>query len=524
MKSSVLILGDGSPSIDSIFESISTRFMSVVGPTLSHDIDLSFDEIKFYSAILIVPGDRFPPLPLGFQEVISEYVGQGGLLVSTPFLSWSVQHKQNQIIGEILPIHCEKFYEDVHAKWELTYLPMNGYTSGCDEVGEFIKPRVFEIPRCSGEHLRVKDGALIYAKDLVNNNPAIVSWAVGDGRVTYINLSHHSHEISKNYDVWRIPQLTDILFSLLGGSIGASSSLNFNGMSSADIIGDDFDGVIFTSLTYRSEASKNKYIWNKTNSSGLKHVSDFYGAHSNPIIFDDGKVEYGNDEYFEGPYGNPKKAYLDHIKLVPQNPFLYLNQDDYESMTYPEKIYVCRSLLRILNDDGHWQKVYRGIMNKPQGMSLSSKKMNQWKGKALEIFACYFFRTFPGARIINKNIRTATGEIDLMISIENIANNRINLGNPILIECKNTNNKIQSKDIRIFQSKIEEAGVKTGILVSKKRLTGNNSNNAMALISTIKKTSKINIIFLSFFELESMLRLHSPHTYLENIYYELFQA
>ena len=92
------------------------------------------------------------------------------------------------------------------------------------------------------------------------------------------------------------------------------------------------------------------------------------------------------------------------------------------------------------------------------------------KGTSLEDLAEYLFLCLPGLSVVARRLRTSAEEIDLAFS--NDGNGFLReLGDPFLVECKNTAEPISAGIVRDLQTKVRTKGLRTAFLVTTNTLT-----------------------------------------------------
>ncbi len=97
------------------------------------------------------------------------------------------------------------------------------------------------------------------------------------------------------------------------------------------------------------------------------------------------------------------------------------------------------------------------------------------KGKALEDLICFLFEAVPGimTRRNKKNI-FETEEVDVFLWNEFFPGGLPSPAFPphILVECKNWSEKVSSKEVSWFDTKLRDRGLFLGILISMQGITG----------------------------------------------------
>jgi CheY-like chemotaxis protein/Holliday junction resolvase-like predicted endonuclease len=134
-------------------------------------------------------------------------------------------------------------------------------------------------------------------------------------------------------------------------------------------------------------------------------------------------------------------------------------------------------------------------------------KTNKEKKNSLENFAEILFETLPGFKCYQKNIKTSTGEIDLIFSIDHKASKLFkDWGQYIAIECKNWTEKIDTQVVSHFAQKLRNAKIKVGIILAKSGITGDSSKDAMGQIRNIFQQENISIITFDLSDLEKIVQ------------------
>lgn len=83
------------------------------------------------------------------------------------------------------------------------------------------------------------------------------------------------------------------------------------------------------------------------------------------------------------------------------------------------------------------------------------KETSKKKGKLFEDFVKMFVRLEPGFKIVKRNLRTKSEEIDILIQNKVLSPHWLKYNSPyIMVEAKNWNERIEAKHIRDFVTKI----------------------------------------------------------------------
>lgn len=120
---------------------------------------------------------------------------------------------------------------------------------------------------------------------------------------------------------------------------------------------------------------------------------------------------------------------------------------------------------------------YRAMYSAALNDSTSSEK-----GKALERLAEYIFLCVPGLHLRARNLRTLTEEIDLAFGNDGVGFWR-EIGSPFIVECRNLISPVDAKMIRDFKGKMQTKALRTGFVVTTKRLTRDARNEQRQALS-----------------------------------------
>ena len=148
---------------------------------------------------------------------------------------------------------------------------------------------------------------------------------------------------------------------------------------------------------------------------------------------------------------------------------------------------------------------------------------NDEKGKALEKWSVEMFSLIDGIKVEDIKIRTDSEEIDIMLSNEKTSSFWVNLGDPILVECKNWKNKVGVPEISNFFLKLLRRQLKVGIFITVNGFTGDEYRNAIGTIQDLR-TLGYRIIVM---EEQDILDINScthPTDKIRERYYALFKS
>ena len=100
------------------------------------------------------------------------------------------------------------------------------------------------------------------------------------------------------------------------------------------------------------------------------------------------------------------------------------------------------------------------------------------KGKSLEILMAYLFLTSPGFEVL-RNLVSFDAQIDLLVRNLHTSDPILDeFGKYIIVECRNIIEKADAKSIRDFAAKIVQVSSNSGIIVTKKGITGDAEKEA----------------------------------------------
>ena len=96
------------------------------------------------------------------------------------------------------------------------------------------------------------------------------------------------------------------------------------------------------------------------------------------------------------------------------------------------------------------------------------------KGRLLEDLICYLFEDIPGITITIRNELDAfrAGEIDVAFFNEKHPDGLFFVDHFVLVECKNWSDPVGSSEVAWFDRKLQDRGLKEGILVALNGITG----------------------------------------------------
>ncbi len=149
---------------------------------------------------------------------------------------------------------------------------------------------------------------------------------------------------------------------------------------------------------------------------------------------------------------------------------------------------------------------------------VKSATSNLAKKDSLEGLSKYFLNGVKGLRVIEKDYRGPSEEIDLLVANESCEIPLNNIGNPVAVECRHRRKPASSKDIRDFYGKLAAIGLKAGILVSLKGVTGN-LYDAVGVIRDARKNG-ITIVVITLEDLKGVVDGKKPMEIVKECFYK----
>ncbi len=148
---------------------------------------------------------------------------------------------------------------------------------------------------------------------------------------------------------------------------------------------------------------------------------------------------------------------------------------------------------------------------------VKNASSNVAKKNALENLADYLLSNLEGFRVIRRNYRGPSEEIDLLVANESNDTFLRLLGTPILVECRHRKGPATSRDVRDFKGKLEGAGLKSGILITLRGIAGD-KYDAIAVVREGRK-SGISIIVINMDDLTSICESKDPLEVIKECFY-----
>ena len=149
---------------------------------------------------------------------------------------------------------------------------------------------------------------------------------------------------------------------------------------------------------------------------------------------------------------------------------------------------------------------------------VENASSNIAKKNTLENLAEYLFNSLEGFSVIKRNYRGPSEEIDLLVANESKDVFLGSLGTPLAVECRHRKTPASSKDIRDFKGKLEDAGLKSGILITLKGIAGDRYD-AVAVTREARKAG-MSIIVVSMNDLISIGEGKDPIEAIKECFYK----
>ena len=149
---------------------------------------------------------------------------------------------------------------------------------------------------------------------------------------------------------------------------------------------------------------------------------------------------------------------------------------------------------------------------------VKSARSNVTKKESLENLSKYFLNGVAGLKVIEKNRRGPSEELDLVIANESSDPPLKTIGNPIAVECRHRRKPASSKDIRDFCGKLTSVGLRAGILISLKGVTGD-IYDAVGVIRDARKNG-VSIIVINLEDLSQIVKGKKPLEVIRDCFYK----
>jgi hypothetical protein len=159
---------------------------------------------------------------------------------------------------------------------------------------------------------------------------------------------------------------------------------------------------------------------------------------------------------------------------------------------------------------------------KPYWERVFTADTKETKGQTLEALLCVLFESLKGFNVIDKDVRTSSEEIDILIGNESTDPFLSKLGTPILVECKHWKFPVGAKDVNWFITKVKKRSLNVGILVAWKGITGNEYKDANL---EIKRALEANVTIVILTK-DQLMEVYSERDFsylLKNCYYNPYK-
>ena len=130
------------------------------------------------------------------------------------------------------------------------------------------------------------------------------------------------------------------------------------------------------------------------------------------------------------------------------------------------------------------------------------------KGQSLEQLMVWLLPHLPGFRVRAKDVFSSdhSQEIDILVWNEKIQDGGLpSFGEKLIVECKNWNRRVDSSDVAWFYWKMRVGGVREGILVAAKGVTGvrERRTSAQAILTAANgENPSVRILVITLAEIE----------------------
>lgn len=489
MHGEILIIGDGSPGTEELYDALREEYGSrglFTGP-LTSELDVSYASLRGFDYVVLCPGNRYPDISTSLQSHIREYVAGGGFLVCLPFTTYAAHIHGNRIIEELLPVTCKGYFEEsttsiLHnsiRRPKGTPKNVNPNSPKC-----YLEPQDRDVTGVAGEFLSPKADVDVLGTIGVGKRqtPLAVHWRVGEGDVFYFNLSYHPCRERPGFFLDEAQEST-LAFRLLD----SWTSLCSWARPKAE-----------PSDTRRRRIRLPRFV------TGLAAMFED-ATPVKPYVENDkwGLFDYVNSRYIH--YGEGRSP---HSLLMP-------SLDEYESLPLALRVSVVRCLLtatRLLWVPDHASVTPRDLLS--DDWREIFEPSNDKKKRYFESLLLYFLLLPEPLSFENRNLRTSTGEIDILLRNDARSGFWGSHGDLIPVECKNWKQSIGAKEMRDFLWKIKSIRATTGIIASYNGFTGKPQADALG-VAREAFSDGIRVVPLDMTDLRQGLRFIDPSRIIE---------
>jgi hypothetical protein len=148
---------------------------------------------------------------------------------------------------------------------------------------------------------------------------------------------------------------------------------------------------------------------------------------------------------------------------------------------------------------------------------VNSASSNIAKKESLEDLSKYLLNGIKGLKVIQRDYRGPSEELDILVANESSDAPLKSMGNPIAVECRHRRKPASSKDIRDFWGKLTAVGLKGGILISLKGVTGDRYD-AIGVIRDARK-SGVLIVLITLEDLSQVADGKKPLEIIRDCFY-----
>lgn len=138
---------------------------------------------------------------------------------------------------------------------------------------------------------------------------------------------------------------------------------------------------------------------------------------------------------------------------------------------------------------------------------VQNAETNAEKGESLEKLAELLFEGFPYISVREKNLRTSSAEIDLVLEYNSPDSPTIfdEYSRYLLVECKNWSQSVGANVVRDFKGKMDSAKVDLGIIVASNGITGRSGQDAVDELNQYFQRDGVTIVVIDESDLESLI-------------------
>jgi hypothetical protein len=179
----------------------------------------------------------------------------------------------------------------------------------------------------------------------------------------------------------------------------------------------------------------------------------------------------------------------------------------------------------VASNNSSWQQIYQRIIRELiiRSREISNTNSTAKRGLTYEHLALVLIVAVEGLSVIGQDIRSAAEETDLLISNQSADVFWHRLGDPILIECKNWDKPVGAAEITIIDAKMDRKRIRTGILLSREGITGDQYQDAVLLLRENMSKHGRYLIVIDENDLTEIIDGVHPADKLKQKYYSLLK-